>query len=319
MKKNVLLASNLVFMGLCAYLLISAYSTQPEQKEEKVEHIMNNNSKSVVYSLTLPEQMNFAGENVPLEDPEIRERLDRELLVNNYWQSNALLMIKRAHKYFPIIEPILKKNGVPDDFKYLALAESGFMQVVSPAGATGFWQIMEATGKEYGLEINSNIDERYHIEKATEVACQYFLNSKKRFGNWTLSAAAYNAGNTGVNRQLERQEATDYYDLLLVEETSRYVFRILALKEIIGNYKDYGFIIEEKDMYKLAPVTNVEIDTSVSNLASLARGYGISYKTLKRYNPWLRDKNLENYSGRLYEIQIPDSTAYIFRSKKSQK
>jgi soluble lytic murein transglycosylase-like protein len=178
---------------------------------------------------------------------------------------------------------------------------------------------MEATGKEYGLEINSNIDERYHIEKATEVACQYFLNSKKRFGNWTLSAAAYNAGNTGVNRQLERQEATDYYDLLLVEETSRYVFRILALKEIIGNYKDYGFIIEEKDMYKLAPVTNVEIDTSVSNLASLARGYGISYKTLKRYNPWLRDKNLENYSGRLYEIQIPDSTAYIFRSKKSQK
>jgi soluble lytic murein transglycosylase-like protein len=263
--------------------------------------------------------MNFAGENVPLEDPEIRERLDRELLVNNYWQSNALLMIKRAHKYFPIIEPILKKNGVPDDFKYLALAESGFMQVVSPAGATGFWQIMEATGKEYGLEINSNIDERYHIEKATEVACQYFLNSKKRFGNWTLSAAAYNAGNTGVNRQLERQEATDYYDLLLVEETSRYVFRILALKEIIGNYKDYGFIIEEKDMYKLAPVTNVEIDTSVSNLASLARGYGISYKTLKRYNPWLRDKNLENYSGRLYEIQIPDSTAYIFRSKKSQK
>jgi len=319
MKKNVLLASNLVFMGLCAYLLISAYSTQPEQKEEKVEHIMNNNSKSVVYSLTLPEKMNFAGENVPLEDPEIRERLDRELLVNNYWQSNALLMIKRAHKYFPIIEPILKKNGVPDDFKYLALAESGFMQVVSPAGATGFWQIMEATGKEYGLEINSNIDERYHIEKATEVASQYFLNSKKRFGNWTLSAAAYNAGNTGVNRQLERQEATDYYDLLLVEETSRYVFRILALKEIIGNYKDYGFIIEEKDMYKLAPVTNVEIDTSVSNLASLARGYGISYKTLKRYNPWLRDKNLENYSGRLYEIQIPDSTAYIFRSKKSQK
>jgi len=184
MKKNVLLASNLVFMGLCAYLLISAYSTQPEQKEEKVEHIMNNNSKSVVYSLTLPEQMNFAGENVPLEDPEIRERLDRELLVNNYWQSNALLMIKRAHKYFPIIEPILKKNGVPDDFKYLALAESGFMQVVSPAGATGFWQIMEATGKEYGLEINSNIDERYHIEKATEVASQLFFEFEKTF--WKL-------------------------------------------------------------------------------------------------------------------------------------
>lgn len=315
MKKNILVFSNLVFMGLSAYLLISAFGTNTIPSNE-VEPKVSNNSKSVVYALDLPVQIQFAGENVPLEDPEVRERLDRELLVNNYWQSNAVLLIKRAHKYFPIIEPILKEYGVPDDFKYLALAESGFMQVVSPAGATGFWQIMKETGREYGLEINDNIDERYHIEKATRVACQYFLNSKERFGTWTLAAAAYNAGNTGISRQLERQEVTDYYDLLLVEETSRYVFRILALKEIIGNYEDYGFKIEKEHLYSLAETKEIEIDTSVSNLAALAKDYGISYKTFKRYNPWLRDKNLENNSRRVYQIEIPDSTAYTFRSNQ---
>lgn len=314
MKKNILVLSNLVFIGLSAYLLISAFGTNTINSNE-TEPKENNNSKSVVYALDLPNQIAFAGENVPLEDPEIRERLDRELLVNNYWQSNALLLIKRANKYFPVIEPILEEYGVPEDFKYLALAESGFMQVVSPAGATGFWQIMKETGKEYGLEINDNIDERYHIEKSTRVACQYFLNSKERFGSWTLAAAAYNAGNSGINRQLERQEVSDYFDLLLVEETSRYVFRILALKEVIGNYEDYGYKIEENHLYNLAPTTTIEVDTAVSNLASFAKNYGISYKTLKRYNPWLRDKNLQNKSRRLYQIQIPDSTVYVLKSK----
>ena len=314
MKKNILVLSNLVFIGLSAYLLISAFGTNTINSNE-TESKENNNSKSVVYALDLPNQIAFAGENVPLEDPEIRERLDRELLVNNYWQSNALLLIKRANKYFPVIEPILEEYGVPEDFKYLALAESGFMQVVSPAGATGFWQIMKETGKEYGLEINDNIDERYHIEKSTRVACQYFLNSKERFGSWTLAAAAYNAGNSGINRQLERQEVSDYFDLLLVEETSRYVFRILALKEVIGNYEDYGYKIEENHLYNLAPTTTIEVDTAVSNLASFAKNYGISYKTLKRYNPWLRDKNLQNKSRRLYQIQIPDSTVYVLKSK----
>lgn len=216
--------------------------------------------------------------------------------------------------YFPIIEPILKEYGVPDDFKYLALAESGFMNVVSPAGATGFWQIMKATGREYGLEINDNIDERYHVEKATRVACQYFLNSKERFGSWTLAAAAYNAGNAGINRQLERQEVSDYYDLLLVEETSRYVFRILALKEVVGNYEAYGFKIEDHHLYQLAKTKEIEVDSAITNLARFAKDYGISYKTLKRYNPWLRDKNLQNNSRRLYQITIPDSSAYPIQS-----
>lgn len=319
MKKNILIASNLVFIGLSLYLLISAFGTNTETKENKSAKEESNNSKSVVYALELPSQLNFADEPVPLEDPEVKERLDRELLVNNYWQSNAVLLIKRANKYFPIIEPILKENGIPNDFKYLALAESGFMNVVSPAGATGFWQIMKPTGREYGLEINDNIDERYHLEKATKVACEYFLNSKERFGSWTLAAAAYNAGNAGINRQLERQEVSDYYDLLLTEETSRYVFRILALKEIVGNYQDYGFKIEDEHLYDLAKTKEVEIDSSISNLASFAAEYGISYKTLKRYNPWLRDKNLQNNSRRTYQIKIPDSTAYIFRSKQSKQ
>ena len=319
MKKNILVVSNLVFIGLSVYLLLSAFGINTETKNKNTNKKESNNSKSIVYALDLPSNLNFAGEVVPLGDPEVKERLDRELLVNNYWQSNAVLLIKRAHKYFPIIEPILKENGIPDDFKYLALAESGFMNVVSPAGATGFWQIMKATGREYGLEINDNIDERYHVEKATRVACQYFLNSKERFGSWTLAAAAYNAGNAGINKQLEKQEVTDYYDLLLVEETSRYVFRILALKEIIGNYEAYGFKINKTQMYQLAKTKSVDIDTNITNLAHFAQDFGISYKTLKRYNPWLRDKNLQNNSGRLYQINVPDSTAYIFKSKQITK
>lgn len=318
--KNLLVVSNLLLMSMCAYLMITSFSDATSTgKPEKNDPNSDVNSRNKIFALELPTEIYLANERVPLTDPEVRERFDRELLVNKYWQSNGILLIKRAHKYFPIIEPILKEYGVPDDFKYLALAESGFMQVVSPAGATGFWQIMKETGKEYGLEINDNIDERYHIEKSTRVACQYFLNSKKLFGSWTLAAAAYNAGNAGVNRQLERQEVSDYYDLLLVEETSRYVFRILALKEIVGNYEAYGFQINDNQMYNLAEVVNVDVDTSVTNLASFANNYGISYKTLKRYNPWLRDKNLENNSGRTYQIQIPDSTAYVFNSKSKKK
>ena len=194
-----------------------------------------------ISAIEIPKDLNFAGEAVPQEDPEIMERVDREFLVNTYWQSNALLLMKRANKYFPIIEPILKKNGIPDDFKYLAVAESGLENVVSPAGATGFWQIMKGTGREYGLEINDNVDERYHVEKATQVACDYLNKWKDRFGSWTLTAAAYNAGPAGIQKYMGIQQVDDYYDLLLGQETGRYVFRILAIKEIISNRDKYGF------------------------------------------------------------------------------
>ena len=263
-----------------------------------------------VYALPIPENIEFAGETVPIESPDIRERMDREMLVNTYWQSNGLLLIKRANKYFPIIEPILEEYGVPDDFKYLAVAESGLTQAVSPAGAKGFWQFMEATGEERGLEINGNVDERYHIEKSTRAAAEYLKDSKERFGSWTMAAAAYNAGNYGIDRQLERQDAGNYYDLLLGEETGRYVFRLLAIKQILENPKKFGFNFTEEDLYHQVPTYEVEVDTAVTDFPKFARDFGINYKILKIHNPWLREAYLNNSSGKEYKIKIPEEGHY---------
>lgn len=263
-----------------------------------------------ITAIEIPEDLNFAGEKVPFDDPEIMERVDREFLVNTYWQSNAVLLMKRANKYFPIIEPILAKNGIPDDFKYLAVAESALENAVSPAGAAGFWQIMKTTGKEYGLEINENIDERYHIEKATEVACDYLKKSKQKFGNWTLAAASYNAGSFGIQKHLTAQDVNAYYDLLLGQETGRYVFRILAIKEILSNPDKYGFDIAKEDMYTKVPTFNVEINEPVTNFASFAKQYEINYKILKRHNPWLREPHLNNTTRKKYTIEIPNKGYY---------
>ena len=263
-----------------------------------------------IYAVKIPDDLNFAGEAMPLSDPDVYERMDRELLVNTYWQSNGLLMFKRAQKYFPIIEPILKKHGIPDDFKYLAVIESGLTNAVSPAGARGVWQIMPATAKENGLEVNENVDERYNLEKSTEVACKYLLQSKKSLGSWTLAAAAYNAGNTGISRRLKEQEVNAYYDLLLGEETGRYMFRIVALKEIMNNPKTYGFNFEEPDLYSNIPTFNVIVDKDITNFTAFAQEYGINYKILKIHNPWLRETRLNNKSGKKYVIEIPEAGHY---------
>lgn len=257
-----------------------------------------------VYAIPIPDDLNFAGEGVPLNDLEVYERMDRELLVNTYWQSNGLLLIKRAHKYFPIIEPILAEYGVPDDFKYLAIAESGLQDVVSPAGATGFWQLMEATAKGYGLEVNHEVDERYNLIKSTEAACKYLLEAKAKFGSWTLAAASYNMGMTGVQRQLDRQKVNNYYDLLLNSETSRYVFRILAMKEIFSEPRKFGFNYRQKDLYTLPDLKYVEIDSSVSHWADWAAEFQMTYKDLKTYNPWLRQSYLKNTAGKTYRIAV---------------
>ena len=309
-NKNLVLLTGLAFVG--ATILISSFGFTSNSSNDET----NETKTASVRSLDLPPTLNFSGESVPLEDPDVFERLDRELLVNTYWQSNAIMLIKRGHKYFPIIEPILEEYGVPDDFKFLALAESGFMQVVSPAGATGFWQLMKGTAKEYGLEVNSNVDERYNVEVSTHAACQYLLKSKEKFGSWTLAAAAYNAGNAGIMKQQKRQEVENYYDLLLVEETSRYVFRILALKELYNNYENYGFVIEDKHFYEPIKTSPVRVDFAIENLAEFAKEQGISYKTLKRYNPWLRDNFLINNSGKEYVFQIPDTSSYPIHSNK---
>ena len=231
--------------------------------------------------------------------------MDRELLVNTYWQSNGLLLIKRAHKYFPIIEPMLKKYGLPDDFKYLAVAESGLENNSSSAGAAGFWHFLKSSGREYGLEVNRNVDERYNLEKATKVAADYLKKSKERFGTWTLAAAAYNAGNARISRNLKKQQVDDYYDLLLNSETSRYVFRIVALKEVLSNPKKYGFEFDDEDLYTLPKTRTVKVDTVITNIASFAKQFNVNYKELKLHNAWLRENKLNNKSRKLYEIKIP--------------
>lgn len=270
------------------------------------EPIIKNVAESyTIKAVKLPENLNLAGERVPIEREDIRERMDRELLVNTYWQSNALLLIKRSHKYFPVLEPLLKKYGLPDDFKFLALAESGFIDETSSVGAAGMWHFMKQTGREFGLEINDNVDERYHIEKSTKVAAEYLIKSKERFGSWTLAAAAYNAGNYGVAKRLDTQEVNNYYDAKLPNETERYVFRILALKEIISNPKKYGFEYDDEDLYVLPPTYTVKVDTAITNLASFAKRFGTSYKELKLHNSWLRENTLNNKSRNLYEIKIP--------------
>jgi membrane-bound lytic murein transglycosylase D len=258
-----------------------------------------------IKSLKLPSQLDLAGERVPLEINDVKERMERELLVNTYWQSNGILLLKRANKYFPILEPLLKKYNLPDDFKFLALAESGFTDETSSVGAAGMWHFMRATGKEYGLEINDNVDERYNIQKATKVAAEYLIKAKENLGSWTLAAAAYNAGNYGVSKRLESQQVHNYYDAKLPNETERYVFRILALKEIISNPKKYGFIFDSEDLYTVEETRIVKVDTVITNLALFAKKFGMNYKELKIHNPWLREHRLNNKSHKLYEIKVP--------------
>lgn len=284
---------------LVIVFFINAISTS------NIKIIKNTAENYQIKALKIPPNLNFAGEKVPVHRVDIKERIDRELLVNTYWQSNGLLLIKRAHKYFPVIEAFLKKYGLPDDFKYLAVAESGLMNNSSPAGASGFWHFLRSSGKEYGLEVNKNVDERYHLEKATKVAADYLKKSKQRFGSWTLAAAAYNAGNARIAKRLETQQVTDYYDLLLNEETSRYIFRIVALKEILSNPKKYGFEFDEEDLYTIQETRTIKVDTAISNIASFAKKFGTNYKELKLHNPWLRENKLNNKSRKLYEIKIP--------------
>ncbi len=303
--KNILAAVGLVCIsGLFIFSMQKAPSDDTLVKEQPIVNDYN------VYALEMPEGLNFADELVPVESPDIYERMDRELLVNTYWQSNGLLMFKRAQKYFPIIEPILKKNGVPDDFKYLAVIESGLTNAKSPAGASGVWQIMKATGRENGLEVNSNVDERYNLEKATEVACDYLIKAKNKLGSWTLAAAAYNAGNTGVSRRLKEQGVSGYYDLLLGEETGRYVFRIVALKEILSNPDKYGYNFNTSDLYKPVPTYTIEVDSTVTDFSQFAKRFGVNYKILKLHNPWLREKHLNNSSKKSYLIEIPKEGFY---------
>ncbi len=263
-------------------------------------------SESKFASVAIPEKYSFAGENMPLDRFDVKEALDRELLSNAYFHSQTIRYIKLAPRYFPVIEPILKSKGIPDDFKYLALAESGLNpRAVSPAGAVGFWQFLSGTAKDFGLEVSSEVDERYHVDKSTYAFCDYMWQSYSKYGSWTLAAASFNGGIARVQRQMERQKICNYYDMLFADETQRYVFRIAALKLILENPAQYNFVVEEKDKYPLIKTRDVEINGSVADFADFAILNGINYKILKDFNPWLRDDKLTNSEKKKYTIKIP--------------
>lgn len=292
------------FLSLTTIVFVSVLLTNiiSESNEPEVKNVAESYE---IRAVKAPVNMDLAGEPVPLDKADIKERMDRELLVNTYWQSNGLLLIKRANKFFPIIEPLLKEYGLPDDFKYLCVAESGLINIPSSKGAAGYWHFMPATGREYGLEVNKNVDERYNLEKSTRVAAEYLKKAKASLGSWTLAAAAYNAGNGRISQRLRQQDVSSYYDLLLNTETGRYIFRILALKEVLSNPKKYGFVYDQEDLYTYPTTYKVKVDTTITNIAAFAKTCGVTYKDLKLVNPWLRETKLNNKSRKVYTIKIP--------------
>lgn len=287
------------------YLIISGSSVKGTVYEEEPEK-MSVAMPYVFSSVKVPDTVFFAGEVVPVNRFDVRESLDRELLVNSYFHSQTLRVIKLAPRYFSIMEPILASKGVPDDFKYLAVAESGLNpRAVSPARAVGIWQFLAATAQEHGLEVNNEVDERYHIEKSTRAACDYLLRAYKKYGNWSMVAAAFNGGMAGVDRQITRQKNNVYYDILFGEETGRYVYRIIALKLIMENPEDYNFRVAEEDKYPVVKTRDVEVSGRIESLADFAIENNINYKLLKDFNPWLRDYSLNNAGKKKYTIKIP--------------
>ena len=301
---------HIYFLGpsLLIIALVQLFIYSSELRSDDELHQQQFNIKYGIFSILQPQGLSFAGEEIPINSPEIWERIDKELLKNTYWQSNTMLFFKKANKYFPIIEPILKRNNIPDDFKYLALIESGLDNVVSPAGAAGFWQILKSTAREYGLEVNSAIDERYNLEKSTQVACEYLNDAYNKFGSWTMAAAAYNMGKNGARRRIEEQETNNYYNLHLNSETGRYVFRIIAVKNILENPKKYGFMFRQKDLYIMPDYKTIEVDSTITNLSKFAILNGINYKLLKQFNPWLRTSSLPDKSRKKYFLKIPTNT-----------
>ena len=302
-KKTIL--SVLVLVGIMMVMLSLALGF----KGFGNDHEMRRTALDTIYNIRpfkLPDSITFAGEKMPLDNFDTRESLEREILISAYRHSSTILIIKRANRYLPLIEKILKKNNIPDDFKYLAAAESDYSNMVSPAGATGFWQIMPETGREQGLEINTVVDERYNVEKSTQFACDFFLKSYEKYGNWTLTAASYNGGRAGLDEQIEIQNQYNYYDLLLNEETGRYIFRAIAYKLVITDPAAFGFNIGKDDLYSELKYHEVNVDTAVNSFADFAEKFGTNYKILKFLNPWLRKPYLTPKQYHEYQIKIPD-------------
>jgi membrane-bound lytic murein transglycosylase D len=299
-----------VFIGiavLCVMIGGLFFSSQTDKNQEQPQNTSNVQRGIYFTPPQIPEKLDFAGDPVPLDNFDVREALDRELLICANYHSQTILFLKKLPRYFQIIEPILKRNRIPEDFKFLALAESNFVdKAVSPVGAIGIWQFMKTAAVGNGLEVNGEVDERFHIEKATQAACNYLNNSYQSYHNWTMVAASYNAGMNGMDRQVELQDSRNYYDLLLNEETGRYLFRILALKLVMTDPEKYGFKVEEKDKYPIIPTKEIKVTGNITNMTSFAHAHNINYKILKYFNPWLRQTYLKNPFKRTYFLKIPE-------------
>ena len=295
-------------------IIVKLFIFNSPKNNSDIEYQKYFNRYYKVLSPEIPKELDFAGEKVPLDLFYVRESLDKELILNTYWQSRTLLLLKRANRWFPVIEPILKENGVPDDFKYMAAIESELENQVSNVGASGIWQFMKETGQKYGLEINDYVDERYHLEKSTLAACNYLKNAYKIYGNWTLAAASFNAGENGISSRIDYQKADNFYNMNFPPETARYIYRILAIKLILENPTKYGYYLRTKDLYPAVPTYTVDVDSSISDLAEFAVSNKENYKILKEFNPWLRKPNLVNKSHKKYSIRFPQE-GFLYYSK----
>ena len=309
--RNILLACGMaiILIGVTAAITLLPAQSNEEQLEEyegtEREYLAFDRIDHIAHDIELPETMEFCGEEVPLHLFYVRERLERELLINTYRHSTTLLQLKRTTRWFPVMEPIMEQYGLPEDFKYLAMIESELTNAVSPSKAVGFWQFLEGTGKEYNLEINREVDMRYNVEKETVAACKYLKDSYRKFGSWISAAAAFNCGNGRISRTLDDQRVDSYFDMLLPEETQRYVYRILALKLITENPEKYGFQIGDNGWYRPYEYKTVTVTESIHNLMDFAFEQGTNYKMLKYFNPWLRSNSLTVSAGKSYEIKIP--------------
>ncbi len=299
----------LVVMAVSATNNAADNAAAPTIDSDTLRTLGENVNTIKYFAAKLPEQITFAGEKVPLQDFEVKERMDRELTINGYWHSNTIQNLKLAHRWFPVIEEILKENDIPEDFKYLAMAESGLRNVVSPANAAGYWQFLEGTAEHYGLTVNNEVDERYDIEKSTLAATKYLKEAQQKFGNWTLAAASYNAGMGAIEGAVNYQKENSYYDLYLKDETSRYIFRTLAFKIIYENSEKYGFFLTKSDLYDPLAYRTVKVDTTISDLADFALKQHSNFKMLKYYNPWLRANSLTVKPGQQYSIKLPPANS----------
>lgn len=304
-----------VIMAGGALLLALTSWNDPEKSDAERPLVL-----SMTASVEVPEQMTFAGEEITFDRYDKRERLDRELNSFTYFHSTTLLLFKRANRLFPVIEPILKRQGLPDDLKYLAVIESSLdVRAVSPARAAGLWQFLQSTGRQYGLEVTGEVDERYHVEKSTVAATRYLRDAYQKYGSWSAAAMAYNGGQARISKELAAQGADEALDLWLVEETTRYYYRMLAIKLVFEHPQQYGFIIKPEHLYKPMTFKNVDITTSIPDLAAFAREHEITYAQLKDFNSWLRSTKLTVPAGKQYSLLIPTREDLYYRKGEKRK